>query len=145
MATKRKKKPVPQHEGRMLKGYGDDGVHYGEQIERDLDDAGVRAMGEKAKKLLAQIGEKEAALAGAKREVADLKRQESECVRAMVERREYRYHHGQVYLFADDAAGTVSVYDAETDELLCVRKIEDHERQESMDLDGDADAGEDEE
>lgn len=48
MATKRKKKPVPQHEGRMLKGYGDDGVHYGEQIERDLDDAGVRAMGEKA-------------------------------------------------------------------------------------------------
>lgn len=143
MARKSKKSQRPEHPGRFIPGYAENDAHWGERIVRELDDAGVRAMGEAAKKLLADIALKEAALAESKREIAGLKRQEAECVRAMVERREDRRHEGPVYLYANDEAGTVDVYDAKTDALLCTREINDYERQESMDLDGDGAEGED--
>lgn len=138
MARKSKsKKQRPEHPGRFIPGYGENESHWGQQVVRELDDAGVRKMGERAKQLLEDIALKEAALSEAKREISGLKRQEAECVRAMVERREDRRHEGFAYLYAIDEAGTVDVYDAETDELLCTRPLEDWERQESMDLDGD--------
>lgn len=123
---KTKKTPRPDHGGRFIPGWGARDAHH-ERVDIVLDDVKVREYGERVLALDAEVAERKDKVATLKREIQERHRDRDELVEGMVRRHVSRFM--EVFKFADDAAGTVSLYDATTDELLQVREMDEHEAQ----------------
>jgi hypothetical protein len=142
MARKSSKKAQrPEKPGRFIQGHGDDESSE-ETIAFAIDDKQLRKIADELKELGARITEKNEAIKEAKAELAPNLSRHKLLVQALAlgtleERLE-------VFMFADDAAGTVAMYDRKTHELLGTRELRHWERQESMDFDDDLDEAEEE-
>jgi len=138
--TKSAKPKAPDKPGRLIKDWNGEEVHE-ESVAIAMTDAVLRRVADEIKDI---SGKCEAALAEvkkAKEALAPLERRRKQLIEAVA--RGTLAEDRTVFKFAVDDGGTVSLYDAETHELLQTRPIEYYERQEEA-FAGDEESGDDE-
>ena len=139
MAKRKNKLTVPDLPGRFIPGYEDDKTSYA-KVEIAMTDPMLRRVADELKQVKVTLDEGKKKMDAIKAELRDPQSRYASLLNAistgtLTEDR-------NVWRFADDKAGTVTLYDALNCEPLQTRELEFWERQESLDLD-DEDQDED--
>ena len=139
MAKRKNKLTVPDLPGRFIPGYEDDKTSY-TKVEIAMTDPMLRRVADELKQVKVTLDEGKKKMDAIKAELRDPQSRYTSLLNAistgtLTEDR-------NVWRFADDAAGTVTLYDALNCEPLQTRELDFWERQESLDLD-DEDQDED--
>ena len=136
MAKRKNKLTVPDLPGRFIPGYEDDKTTY-TKVEIAMTDPMLRRVADELKQVKVTLDEGKKKMDAIKAELRDPQSRYASLLNAistgtLTEDR-------NVWRFADDKAGTVTLYDALNCEPLQTRELEFWERQESLDLDDDDD------
>lgn len=134
MAKRKNKLTVPDLPGRFIPGYEDDKMTH-TKVEIAMTDPMLRRVADELKQVKVTLDEGKKKMDAIKAELRDPQSRYASLLNAistgtLTEDR-------NVWRFADDAAGTVTLYDALNCEPLQTRELEFWERQESLDLDDD--------
>ena len=134
MAKRKNKLTVPDLPGRFIPGYEDDKTSY-TKVEIAMTDPMLRRVADELKQVKVTLDEGKKKMDAIKAELRDPQSRYTSLLNAISTGTllENRF----VWRFADDAAGTVTLYDALNCEPLQTRELEFWERQESLDLDDD--------
>lgn len=134
MAKRKNKLTVPDLPGRFIPGYEDDKTSY-TKVEIVMTDPMLRRVADELKQVKTTLDEGKKKMDAIKAELRDPQSRYSALLNAistgtLTEDR-------NVWKFADDAAGTITLYDALNCEPLQTRGIDFWERQENLNLDDD--------
>ena len=134
MAKRKNKLTVPDLPGRFIPGYEDDKTSY-TKVEIAMTDPMLRRVADELKQVKVTLDEGKKKMDAIKAELRDPQSRYTSLLNAistgtLTENR-------NVWRFADDAAGTVTLYDALNCEPLQTRELEFWERQENLDLDAE--------
>ncbi len=140
MAKRKNKLTVPDLPGRFIPGYEDDKTTY-TKVEIAMTDPMLRRVADELKQVKVTLDEGKKKMDAIKAELRDPQSRYASLLNAistgtLTEDR-------NVWRFADDTAGTLTLYDALNCEPLQTRELEFWERQESLDLDDDEQDDED--
>jgi len=140
MAKRKNKLTVPDLPGRFIPGYEDDKTSY-TKVEIAMTDPMLRRVADELKQVKVTLDEGKKKMDAIKAELRDPQSRYASLLNAistgtLTEDR-------NVWRFADDTAGTLTLYDALNCEPLQTRELEFWERQESLDLDDDEQDDED--
>lgn len=140
MAKRKNKLTVPDLPGRFIPGYEDDKTSF-TKVEIAMTDPMLRRVADELKQVKVTLDEGKKKMDAIKAELRDPQSRYASLLNAistgtLTEDR-------NVWRFADDTAGTLTLYDALNCEPLQTRELEFWERQESLDLDDDEQDDED--
>jgi hypothetical protein len=134
MAKRNNKPTVPDLPGRFIPGYEDDQTHNG-KVNIVMTDTMLRRVADELKQVKASLDEYKQRIDAIKAESRDPSNRYRVLLDAISSGT--LSEHRDVWRFADDEAGTVSLYDALNCELLETRAMERWERQENLDFQND--------
>jgi len=133
--AKRKEKPtVPDLPGRFIAGYEDDKTTY-TKVEIAMTDTVLRRVADELKQVKVKLDEGKQKVDAIKAELREPQSRYTALLNAISTGT--LSEDRNVWKFADDEAGTVTLYDAINCEPLQTRELDYWERQESLDLDDD--------
>lgn len=139
MARRKTEPQRPDKPGRFLEGYEDDGSSY-ETVVIPMTDVELRKAADELRSVSAIVTEKQEAISELKLAMREPQARMKQLLEAISkgELEESR----AVWKFADDEAGTVTLYDHLTYEPLANRVLTMWERQERMEFEEDGDDSE---
>ena len=123
----------PEVPGRLIKDWDGEEIH-DESVAIAMTDAVLRKVADEMKDVSAQVEAAAVEVREAKEKMRPLEQRRRQLVEAIA--------HGtlsedcDVFKFADDEAGTVTLYDAKTHEALQTREMQYYERQEEAFAEG---------